>query len=187
MCKKFIAGALIVSFASPLTVAPANAVEVSAEEIAKRKEIIHSCLLNIYINQHKRPQASQEYQTLLAMKPDDAKMHFAYGSFLAQGNEMGGAAAQIKQAIKLDPANAKYNGTLGLMYLKAKKPTQALDYLKQACACPDGKDFQKTYQETYQFVMYQKRLDEQKKKQEEYKKQVKATATEQKKNDDDDW
>jgi Tfp pilus assembly protein PilF len=180
------------------TTCSAASAELDAAQINKRKVVIHTCLLTIYVSQRKRPQANVEYQTLTALSPTDAKLFCQYGQFLAQGGtpaDYTNAAAQLKKAVALDPSNAQYNGILGTIYLKLKNPTEALKWLKNAVQY-GGTDYKKTYEETWKYIEELKRINTMKKRQEEAKKQQQQQAGAAGKpgakkggddDDDDDW
>jgi predicted Zn-dependent protease len=181
---------------SSLTAAPAKA-EVDAAQIQKRKEVIHGCLLQIYLDKKQRPQAIAEYQVMIGLKPEDPKMRYAYGRYVAASQTPGDIATgitQLKKAVQLDPGNPVYNGVLGALYLKAKNPGEALKWLKLAVQY-GGLDYKKTYEETYKYIEGTKRIAEIKKRNDEIKKQAApaagATNADGSKkggdDDDDDW
>jgi len=189
MFAKLVNGALALSvLVSALSVMPANA-QVDAAEVKKRKRVIHRCLLDIYIKQAKTPQAIQEYQAVLALDPGDAQTLFAYGTFLVRSGNISGGIVQLSKACSADPGNADYAGTLGTTYLRAKNFPKAVEYLQRACSLPGGKEkYQKTYEETYKYVQYEKQRALQKQKQEAYNKQMQQQKQKAKQEeDDDDW
>jgi len=181
--------------ASTLGVAPAKA-DVDAAQIQKRKEVIHGCLLQIYVDKKQRPQALSEYQIMIGLKPEDPKLRYAYGRFAAASGTPGDIATgitQLKKAVQLDPGNPTYNGVLGALYLKAKNPQEALKWLKTAVQY-GGTDYKKTYEETFKYIEGTKRIAEMKKKQDEIKKQQASQAggaagggAKKSDDDDDDW
>ena len=184
----------LVVIATSFTVAPAFA-ELDAAQIQKRKEVIHSCLLQIYLDRKQRAQALAEYATLVQMKPSDPKMRYSYGRYLAASGTPGDIASgitQVKKAVELDPGNFTYNGVLGAMYLKAKNPNEALKWLKLAVQY-GGVDYKKAYEDTFVYIETKKRSDEARKKIAEQKKlqaaktPVAAGGTKKSDDDDDDW
>ncbi|MDZ4836902.1 MAG: hypothetical protein SGJ27_24230 [Candidatus Melainabacteria bacterium] len=199
MSKRVITSALAMAvIATSFTVAPAFA-ELDAATIQKRREVIHSCLLQIYLDRKQRAQALAEYAILVGYKPNDPKMRYAYGRYVANSGtpaDIAAGIAQIKKAIELDPGNFTYNGVLGAMYLKAKKPNEALPYLKLAVQY-GGADYKKTYEETFVYIETKKRADLVAKKNAEAKKvqaaAAKASGTgtgpggKKSDDDDDDW
>jgi len=182
--------------ASSISVSPASA-QLEASQIQKRKEVIHACLLQIYIDKKQRPQALAEYAIMVGLKPDDPKLRYAYGRYVAASQTPGDIAAgitQIKKAVQLDPSNATYNGVLGALYLKAKNPNEALKWLRIAVQY-GGQEYKKSYEETFKYIEGNKRIAEMKKRQDEVKKQQTAQASaggaaggkKSSDDDDDDW
>lgn len=192
MSRRVLNGAIALSvFLSSLMVAPAMA-ELDAAQVQKRKEMIHACLLQIYLARKQRPQALAEYQIMVGLKPNDANMRYSYGRYLSASGTPGdiaGGITQIKKAVELEPGNATYNGVLGAMYLKAKNPNEALKWLRLAVQY-GGSDYKKTYEETFKYIEGTKRIAETKKRNEEIKKQHAAqqtTTATKSGDDDDDW
>jgi Flp pilus assembly protein TadD len=182
--------------ASSISVSPASA-QLEASQIQKRKEVIHACLLQIYIDKKQRPQALAEYAIMVGLKPDDPKLRYAYGRYVAASQTPGDIAAgitQVKKAVQLDPSNATYNGVLGALYLKAKNPNEALKWLRTAVQY-GGQEYKKSYEETFKYIEGNKRIAEMKKRQDEVKKQQAAQAgaggaggaKKSSDDDDDDW
>lgn len=50
-----------------------------AQSAASKKETIHRCLLQIYQAEHS-PEAANEFAALLALKPNDAGIHYEYAN-----------------------------------------------------------------------------------------------------------
>lgn len=199
MFSRVVTTAIVLSFlASGMSQGMANAAEVDAAQILKRKEVIHTCLLNIYLGQKKRAQALSEYQTLIDLQPQDHALRFKYGRFIANGGtpaDIANAMNQIKKCLTMDPTNPEYNGVLGGMYLKQKNPSEALKWLKKAVEY-GGADYQKYYEDTHKYIQSMKRIGDLKKKNEEYRKQQieQRQQLEKRKqqsggggDDDDDW
>lgn len=197
MSKRVMNAALALAVvASSISVSPASA-QLEASQIQKRKEVIHACLLQIYIDKKQRPQALAEYAIMVGLKPDDPKLRYAYGRYVAASQTPGDIAAgitQVKKAVQLDPSNATYNGVLGALYLKAKNPNEALKWLRTAVQY-GGQEYKKSYEETFKYIEGNKRIAEMKKRQDEVKKQQAAQAgaggaggaKKSSDDDDDDW
>ena len=198
MSKRVMNAALALALiASSISVVPANA-QVEPAQVQKRKEVIHGCLLQIYLDKKQRPQALAEYAIMVGLKPEDPKLRYAYGRYVAASGSPGDIASgitQIKKAVQLDPSNATYNGVLGTMYLKAKNPNEALKWLRTAVQY-GGQDYKKAYEDTYKYIEETKRIAEMKKRQDEAKKQQMAQAgssggaagaKKTSDDDDDDW
>lgn len=95
--------------------------------LAERKEKVHTYLLNIYLDQKRKPEAITEYKTLLAMKPNDPRLNSDLAKFEASSGHYAQAIALMKKACDLDPGNAANWGALGAIYLKAKGYQNAVD------------------------------------------------------------
>jgi len=191
-----IAYSMIVPALMSLSCETASA-EVDSAQIQKRKTVIHTCLLTIYVSERKRPQALAEYATLIGLSPNDPKLRTQYGQYLAAGGtpaDFSAAAVQLEKAVQLDPSNCQTHGILGTIYLKMKKPDKALNPLKNAVSY-GCKDYKKVYEETWKYIQDMKRIEEQKKKQAEAKKLQQqqnpggkpGAAKKGDDDDDDDW
>ncbi|MBX3075952.1 hypothetical protein KF913_18735 [Candidatus Obscuribacterales bacterium] len=181
MSKRVMNAALALAVvASSISVSPASA-QLEASQIQKRKEVIHACLLQIYIDKKQRPQALAEYAIMVGLKPDDPKLRYAYGRYVAASQTPGDIAAgitQVKKAVQLDPSNATYNGVLGALYLKAKNPNEALKWLRTAVQY-GGQEYKKSYEETFKYIRRQLKpglLRDEEARQDEVKKQQAAQA-----------
>ncbi|MBX9666463.1 MAG: hypothetical protein K2X93_02545 [Candidatus Obscuribacterales bacterium] len=198
MFSRVVTTAIILSFlTSGMSHGAASAADVDAAEISKRKEVIHTCLLNIYLAQKKRAQALSEYQVIIGLKPQDHALRFKYARYIANGGtpaDILNAISQIRKCLEMDPSNPEYNGIMGGMYLKQKNPSEALKWLKKAVEC-GGADYVKPYEDTFKYMKDLKRIDEIKKKNAEYnKKQAEQKQQIEKRkqsggggDDDDDW
>jgi len=189
MFENALKGALVLTFA--VSACSVAAAEIDAAQITKRKEVIHKCLLKIYVDQRKRPQAIAEYQIITTMEPNDAAMRCKFGQYLAQGGtpaDYNAAIVQLKKAIQIDPSNPTYQGILGSLYLKIKNVEEAVKYLRNG-----GPEYKKTYEESWKYLQGVKQHNEMKKRQEEQKKlqqQQQKSGDGAKKggdDDDDDW
>ena len=114
-----------------------------AEEMAQRpeqKETVWYMLGAIYERQKKFDEAATEFQKALEADPAGTSNITAetlnyYGYMLAdRGVRLDDAAAMIQKAVNLDPNNYAYLDSLGWVYYKQNKFTQAEDYLRRAVA-----------------------------------------------------
>lgn len=196
MLKRIVTAAILIAAVSS-AVAPANA-QVDAQKINSRKEVIHGCLLKIYLDQKKRPQALSEYAIMVGMKPTDPRLRYSYGVYILQGNtsaDFNAALVQLQKAAELDPTNPDIWGTMGALYLKLKNPTKALEMYGKAIQNGGGEKYKKPWQDVQLYIQQMKQVEQQKKQQaqqkklqEQQKKQQNPDGT--KKNsddDDDDW
>jgi tetratricopeptide (TPR) repeat protein len=194
MLKRVSVAVLLAAVVS-LAVPAANA-EVDSATITNRKEVIHTCLLRIYLAQKKRPQALAEYAIIVGLKPNDPKLLYQYGVYISQGNtpaDYNSALVQLKKAANLDPQNADMSGTIGKLYLRLKNPKEALVWFGKACAAGGGPEYKKLYEDTAKFIQASEARALQIKKNEQAKKQqleLKKKQGETPKggsDDDDDW
>lgn len=192
--QAFRQGLAFCVIATSVNVSPAFA-ELSNDQVQQRREQIHNYLLEIYTKRKQRPQALAEYAILIGYRPNDAKLRYSYGRFLANSNvaaDIANGITQVKKAVELEPGNFTYLGVLGALFLKSKKPDQALPYLKLAVQY-GGTDYKKTYDETYIYIEEKKRADAARKKSEAAKRAAAAAAKAAtaeggaKSDDDDDW
>lgn len=119
----------LAAFGLLLSMIPPVLAQIPASE---RKERVHTYLLNIYINQKRKPEAMSEYKTLLAMKPNDPKLNAELAKFEASSGNYAQAITLMKKACELDPDNKANWATLGAIYLKAKDYQKALDAYARA-------------------------------------------------------
>jgi len=191
-----IAYSMVVPALMTVSCQTANA-QVDSAQVEKRKTVIHTCLLSIYVQQRKRPQALAEYGILVGMSPNDPKLRAQYGQYLAAGGtpaDFAAAAVQLEKAVQMDPSNCQNQGIAGTIYLKMKKPEKALPFLKNAVSY-GCKEYDKVYKETWAYLQQMKAINEQKKKQAEAKKLQQqqnpggkpGAAKKGDDDDDDDW
>ena len=194
MLKRIVLAATVIATVSSV-VAPANA-QVDPQKVANRKEVIHACLLRIYLAQRKRPLALSEYAIMVGLKPTDPKLRYEYGVYILQGNtpaDFNAALIQLKKAVELDPSNFEYNGTVGAVYTKLKNPEEAIKWYGKAIQYGGGEKYKKLYtdlqaymQQKKQYELQKKQQIQQKKLQEQQKKQQNPDGTKKSTDDDDD-
>ena len=119
--------------------------------VSERKERVHTYLLNIYINQKRKPEAMSEYKTLLAMKPNDPKLNSELAKFEASSGNYAQAITLMKKSCELDPDNSLYWGALGAIYLKAKDYQKAVDAYSRG-----GSQFIDIRDKTSNYLQHQK-------------------------------
>ena len=195
MLKRVSVAVLLAALVS--SAVPAANAEVDSATITNRKEVIHTCLLRIYLAQKKRPQALAEYATIVGLKPNDPKLLYQYGVYISQGNtpaDYNSALVQLKKAANLDPQNADMSGTIGKLYLRLKNPKEALVWFGKACAAGGGPEYKKLYEETAKFIqatearaLQIKKNEQAKKQQLELKKKQQGETPKGGSDDDDDW
>jgi tetratricopeptide (TPR) repeat protein len=90
---------------------------------------------DIYNRQKKYDQAADEFQKILAVDPNNAQALNYYGYMLAdRGMRLDEAQSMIQKAVNQEPNNYAYLDSLGWVYFKQNKFTQAEDYLRRAVA-----------------------------------------------------
>ncbi|MBX9693143.1 MAG: tetratricopeptide repeat protein [Cyanobacteria bacterium] len=178
---------LIIAVALPVSsIVPASA-KVPPDEAQRRRELIHNDLLEIYLNQNRRPDAIKEYTTLLSYKPNDAELNFKYGRYLAAGGNEAGSVPFLTKACTNDPMNATYAGTLGTAYLRSKNFPKAVEYLRKASALPGGQKYAKQYQDAFKYIQYEHQREAMEKRKIEFKKQQDENKKQMQKKQEDDW
>lgn len=160
----------LAAFSLLLTMIPPVLAQIPVSE---RKERVHTYLLNIYINQKRKPEAMSEYKTLLAMKPNDPKLNAELAKFEASSGNYAQAITLMKKACELDPDNSLYWGALGAIYLKAKDYQKAVDAYSRG-----GSQFIDIRDKTSNYLQHQKQRDS-------VKKPVNVPIKKQETNDDD--
>lgn len=79
--------------------------------------------------------AISEFQQSLQLVPTDAEAGGDLGYlYVAQGTNLDEAKTLIEMAVKSDPANSDFLGSLGWVFLKLNQPARGLDYLLKAVA-----------------------------------------------------
>lgn len=189
--RGFIGLALALTFVLSLFAAvPSQAVtKVDPATVKRRKMTIHRSLLNIYIAQKRKDDCLKEYPVMIALAPEDAKLRYEYGLFLARYANKAKAIGQLKKAASLDPTNPDISGALGTTYIQMKNYAEGCKFLRQAVAA-GGDKYKKTYEDAYKYMQYQKQREIYKKKQEQYRKKMEArrkAAEKAAEDDDDDW
>jgi tetratricopeptide (TPR) repeat protein len=86
---------------------------------------------NFYVL-HQFPQAENEYQQALALRPDIPGLHLELGQVYAADSQLPKAEEQFLAETQLQPAGAEAAFRLGDVWLQEGKPKDALKMLKQA-------------------------------------------------------
>jgi predicted Zn-dependent protease len=141
-------------------------------EVAAKKQMCHTCLKDIYVAQRDVPDAMLEFQELLKLVPNDAKVHFDYANFLASMQKTNLAALQYQAAARIQPNVAAYQGGLGNGFMYTKKYDLAV--LAYTRACQLGGRYQQQLQlaqqyqaQTKQLIQYEKKVEQKKEDDEE--------------------
>ncbi|MBL0184143.1 MAG: hypothetical protein IPP97_00240 [Candidatus Obscuribacter sp.] len=148
-----------------------------------RKEMIHRSLLECYSKMGRGAEVGQEYATLIAIKPNDALLHYNYGYHLLTAGNVAGAVLHYKRATQLDPANQPYHAALGNLLMQQKNYQGALLEFGRAGEAGRGpyEQVQKYIQQLEQQRQYNTML-----KQQAAPKKSGGGAAAKKSNDDDD-
>ncbi|MGC2331909.1 MAG: tetratricopeptide repeat protein [Candidatus Acidiferrales bacterium] len=116
--------------------AEAEQAAAKAEELAQSpddKEKVWFTQGAIYDGQKKYDLAEQAFRKVLAVSPDDAPTLNYLGYMLAdRGVRLEEAAAMIVRAVKQEPSNGAYLDSLGWVYYKQNKLTEAEEYCRKA-------------------------------------------------------
>jgi tetratricopeptide (TPR) repeat protein len=107
-----------------------------AEQLAQEssgKESAWFMLGSIYERQKKFDLAEQQFRKVLAVNPNNAPVLNYYGYMLAdRGIRLDEAISMIQRAVQQEPANGAYLDSLGWVYFKLNKLTQAEQSLRKA-------------------------------------------------------
>lgn len=172
--KKLLLFGLLLSITPPALSQNPASLAVDKATLAERKERVHTYLLNIYIDQKRKPEAMAEYKNLLAMKPNDPKLNSDLGKFEASSGRLASAILHMKKACDLDPDNKSNWAALGAIYLKAKDYQKALESYDRA-----GEQYKEIRNQTGLYLQHLKQKPG-------VKKPAAAPAKKQE-TDDDDW
>ena len=175
---------LLLAFQMPLYAVPT----LDAGEVKKRKILIHQSLLKIYTAQNRVEEALKEFPIVIALLPQDARLHYDFGVYLMNSGRSELSLKQLKRAVELAPANADYNGTLGTVLIRLNRYQEGLKYLRDAIRY-GGTKYEKTYRDAQKYMDYVKKMEEYKKKQKEYRnaQEKRRQAAEEAEEQDDDW
>lgn len=157
-----------------LTKMPAS---IAVSEMQVKKAFIHETLLKCYLAKRMLPEAMKEYQAVLVLKPNDAKMHFDYGNVMFTMQNARGALPEFKNAARLQPGVPEYQAAVGADSMILKNYDQAAQAYGRAVSL--GGNYVKQLQDA------QMRLQVQREKV-EYDRQQKLQNAERGKIKDDD-
>jgi tetratricopeptide (TPR) repeat protein len=150
---------------------------VAVSEIQVKKAFIHETLLKCYLAKKMLPEAMKEYQAVLVLKPNDAKMHFDYGNVMFTMQNPRGALPQFQNAARLQPGVPEYQAAVGACAMVLRNYDLAASAYGRAVSL--GGNYVKQLQDA------QMRLQVQREKV-EYDKQMKLQNAERGKIKDDD-
>jgi len=125
-----------------------------ADTPTTKKEMVHTMLLQIY-EQRGSKEVAPEYQALLAMKPNDDKLHYRYGMYLEKAGD-DRAVKEYREAAKLAPAKPDYWGALGNAHYRNRNYSGAAGAYKRAVECGGGAKYQQLYQNMMQYLQQQR-------------------------------
>lgn len=154
-----------------------------AQQASSRKEAFHLALLDCYQKLGKTADVTAEFNQLVAIKPNDAKLQYNFGYHLYTMGNTAGAIQHYRKAAQLDPSNQDYHGNLGNLLMNTKDYNGALSEYGRA-----GERFRPQFDQVQKYI-------QQVAQQRAYEAQMKKTATGKKpggaaaakpKDDDDD-
>jgi Flp pilus assembly protein TadD len=101
-------------------------------EVTSDNDFAHDSMGVFLAAQHKRKEATREYQIAVAINPrnDHAQTNLAK-SYLAESNGKDKAIAALRAALEVNPRNAEAHSLLGQLYLPTK-PQEGMDHLREA-------------------------------------------------------
>lgn len=172
--KRLVLFGLLLSMTPPVLAQNPASFSVDKSTLAERKERVHTYLLNIYIDQKRKPEAMAEYKNLPAMKPNDPKLNSELGKFEASSGQFALAISHLKKACDIDPDNKANWAALGAIYLKAKDYQKALEAYDRA-----GDQYKEIRNQTSLYLQHLRQKPG-------VKKPVAAPVKKQE-TDDDDW
>jgi tetratricopeptide (TPR) repeat protein len=76
--------------------------------------------------------AVKEFQSALAMKPNDSELFFGLGKAYLKAGRISDAAEQFQMALKLDPFDPSVTYSVGLCHYLNREPEKAVPFLKRA-------------------------------------------------------
>jgi DNA-binding winged helix-turn-helix (wHTH) protein/Tfp pilus assembly protein PilF len=94
----------------------------------------HAQLAAALLRQLKVGDAQLEFERALAIRPNDAEVHHAYGVFLDDTYRADRGIAEMKRAIDLEPLSLAYKTDLGMSYFFAKRYEDAIAQYRSVLA-----------------------------------------------------
>jgi tetratricopeptide (TPR) repeat protein len=91
----------------------------------------HALLGDSYANQWEWSAAEREYKRALELDPNSANTHKLYWLYLSGLGRHEEALAEIRNAIRLEPLNLKYNDNLGQEYVAGRQYDLAVEQFKK--------------------------------------------------------
>jgi tetratricopeptide (TPR) repeat protein len=80
-----------------------------------------AALTNLYMAQHRFPDAENLLRKLAIARPNDASVHFQLGRMLAIAGKNEDAVSEYQAGLKLDPTDVKARGDLADLYVRLRK------------------------------------------------------------------
>jgi len=97
-----------------------------------QEEIFHKEAGEVFKSQNQIVEALKEYLLLIQSQPNVANHYFEVGDLLERRGTSDKSFGYYKRAVKIDPKHSKSHCKLGLLFYRAKKPTEAKFELTQA-------------------------------------------------------
>jgi len=103
--------------------------------------VAHNGLGNVLVQKKRVPEAIEQFEWALKIKPDDAEAHNNLGNALVQAGRTSEATEQFEQALKLNPKLAGAHGNWGNALMQAGRVREAMEQYEQALKLePDSAD-----------------------------------------------
>jgi DNA-binding winged helix-turn-helix (wHTH) protein/Tfp pilus assembly protein PilF len=98
----------------------------------------HAQLAAALFRQLKIGEAQSEFKRALAIRPNDAEVHHAYGVFLDDTHRADDGIEEMKRAIELEPLSLAYKTDLGMSYYFATRYADAIAQYKSVLTLDPG-------------------------------------------------
>ena len=85
-----------------------------------------------YWSENRFEEAEEEFRTVIEQHPDNAEGHYLYADFITKRKTYKEAMAQLEEACRLEPDNARYLYALGTALAGLNRNEDALNKLKRA-------------------------------------------------------
>src|SRR5277367_1557843 len=121
--SRSLAASLLAASMAIINLAPAS---FAIDETEVRKSFIHEQLLKCYLAKRMLPEAMKEYQAVLRVKPNDARMHFDYGNVMLTMQNKKGAIVEFRNCARLQPGIPEYQAAVGAVSMMLKNYDQAV-------------------------------------------------------------
>jgi tetratricopeptide (TPR) repeat protein len=124
----------------------AGSFSLGAAQAESKKVTIHRALADIFEKTGKTRDAMEEYESLIALSPNDANAQVNFGNLLYRQREYQSAIPHFRKAAQLDPSTENW-GRLGDALCLVRDYKGALEPLRKG-----GPKWAAKYQQTWQYL-----------------------------------